>query len=153
MTDTASQVTSETTGTPPVTENADACTVYYDGACPLCQREISFYQGLDGADAIRWHDVSKVDTGTDALTQNQAMARFHVRRADGSLVSGARGFIEVMKTIPKLKTLATILSVPPLPWIAEGAYRLFLPLRPTLKKLIPAPTNTPRNDAELHDAS
>lgn len=104
------------------------------------------YQGLEGADAIRWHDVSDVETGADDLTIGDAMARFHVRRADGSLVSGARGFFEVMKTIPKLRWLGHALSVPPIPWIAEGAYRLFLPMRPLLKRIVPAPKVAPRND-------
>jgi predicted DCC family thiol-disulfide oxidoreductase YuxK len=132
----------------PESEKAKAaCTVYYDGACPLCQREIAMYQGMDGAEAIRWHDVSTNGTGAEDLATDDAMARFHVRRADGSLVSGARGFFEVMKTIPKLRWLGQVLSVPPIPWIAEGAYRLFLPLRPFLKRIIPAPKTRPRNDA------
>lgn len=128
-------------------QTPQACTVYYDGTCPLCQREIAMYQGLEGADAIRWHDVSAVGTGADDLAAGDAMARFHVRRPDGSLVSGARGFFEVMKTIPKLRWLGQALSVPPIPWIAEGAYRLFLPLRPLLKRIVPAPKINPRNDA------
>lgn len=133
-------------------KEAKQCTVYYDGACPLCQREISLYQSLQGSDAIRWHDVSTVGTGADDLATRDAMARFHVRRANGSLVSGARGFFEVMKTIPRLRWLGRALCVPPVPWIAEGAYRLFLPLRPLLKRIVPAPKVAPRNDASSDDA-
>ncbi len=127
-------------------QEGEACTVYFDGSCPLCQREINLYQGMDGAQAIRWHDVSAVDTGSDDLDQAQAMARFHVRRADGTLVSGARGFFEVMKTMPKLRWLGHALSVPPIPWIAEGAYRLFLPMRPILKRIVRPAKNKPRSD-------
>ncbi|MEQ8655990.1 MAG: DUF393 domain-containing protein [Hyphomicrobiales bacterium] len=133
-------------------QTPQACTVYYDGTCPLCQREVSLYQSLDSADAIRWHDLSSVGTGADDLSTDDAMARFHVRRPDGTLVSGARGFFEVMKTIPKLRWLGHALSVPPISWIAEGAYRLFLPLRPLLKRIVPAPKVKPRNDASGSDA-
>ena len=123
------------------------CTVFYDGSCPLCQREIAMYQGLDRDGSIRWHDVSQVGTGSADLTQEDAMARFHIRQADGTLISGARGFIAVMTTLPRLRWLGRLLSVPPIPWLAEGAYRLFLPLRPVLKKLVPPPKRAPRNDA------
>ena len=126
---------------------APACTVYFDGGCPLCQREIALYQRLDTQGAIRWHDVARSGTGAHDLDTGAALARFHVRRADGSLVSGARGFVEVMKTIPRLRWLGHALGTPPLPWLAEGAYRLFLPLRPLLRRLIPAPASPPRNDA------
>lgn len=127
-------------------KSATQCTVYYDGACPLCQREINLYQQLDEAGSIRWHDVSANETGSNDLTTSQAMARFHLRRPDGSLVSGARGFLEVMKTLPRLRWLGLALCVPPLPWIAEGAYRLFLPLRPHLKRFISPPRQAPRHD-------
>lgn len=104
------------------------------------------YQGMEGSEKIRWHDVSTSGTGSADLATEDAMARFHVRLPDGRLVSGARGFFEVMKTIPKLRWLGRALSVPPIPVLAEGAYRLFLPMRPFLKKIIPAPKNAPRND-------
>ncbi len=133
-------------------EEAARCTVYFDGACPLCQREIAMYQRLEGSDAIRWHDVSAVGTGADDLTTRDAMGRFHVRRADGSLVSGARGFFEVMKAIPRLHRLGHALCVPPVPWIAEGAYRMFLPMHPLLKRMTPAPKVAPRNDVSANDA-
>jgi predicted DCC family thiol-disulfide oxidoreductase YuxK len=143
--------TSSENGTIAADKATQACTVYYDGACPLCQREIALYQGMGGAEAIRWHDVSTLGTGAEDLATGDAMARFHVRRADGTLVSGARGFFEVMKTIPKLRWLGHVLSVPPIPWVAEGAYRLFLPLRPLLKRIVPAPKVRPRNDVSAND--
>jgi len=34
-------------------------TVFYDGACPLCRREIAFYQRLDRAQRLVWRDVAK----------------------------------------------------------------------------------------------
>ena len=37
-------------------------TVYFDGACPLCQREIAFYRRQRGSERITWHDISCMDT-------------------------------------------------------------------------------------------
>ena len=34
--------------------DARPLTVFYDGACPLCDREISFYKRRRGAEGVRW---------------------------------------------------------------------------------------------------
>lgn len=127
-------------------ETGPACTVYYDGSCPLCQREISFYQGQEGSDAVRWHDLTAASTGADDLSDTDAMKRFHMRRADGTLVSGAQAFAEVMQTMPRLRLLGKALGTPPIVWLAEGGYRLFLTIRPLISRLTPPPAQRPRHD-------
>ena len=69
-----------------------ATRVFFDGQCPLCLREIGFYQQQEGADHIDWVDVTKVDPDKLPydLTLVGALARFHVVTANGSLVSGGR---------------------------------------------------------------
>ena len=66
----------------------------YDGACPLCRREIALYRGLPASQPLAFVDVSntavELPPGTD---RTRLLARFHVLRADGSLADGARGFV------------------------------------------------------------
>ncbi|MEM1285363.1 MAG: DUF393 domain-containing protein [Pseudomonadota bacterium] len=124
-----------------------ACTVYYDGNCPLCQREIAFYQRRKGQDAVHWHDVSVSEMASSDLDRNDALKRFHIRRPDGSLVSGAQAFAELLKTLPSLRWLGHLLSIPPISWLAELGYRAFLPIRPLLHRFIGQSATRPRNDA------
>lgn len=100
----------------------------------MCRREIGFYRASRGAERIDWVDVSASDETEVApgLCRRDAMARFHVRSADGRMVSGARAFIVLWRALPAFRPVGLILSVPPLPWISERAYRLFLWLRPRL---------------------
>ena len=105
--------------------------VYYDGGCPVCAREIAFYKVRPGTNGFVWVDVNAsnpADLGSD-LTRERALARMHVRRPDGQLLSGAAAFAEMWRAMPGLKWLGRLLAFPPLGAMAELAYRGFLKAR------------------------
>jgi predicted DCC family thiol-disulfide oxidoreductase YuxK len=110
---------------------ADRPTVYYDGGCPICSREVEFYQGRDGSGSFAWVDVARADEAAlgPGLSRNEALARMHVRRADGRLVSGAAAFAEIWRGMPCLRWLGQLLAIPPFGVLAEIAYQLFLRAR------------------------
>ena len=73
---------------------SNAETVYFDGQCPLCTREIQFYRRQRGAENVNWVDVAKVgklDLPV-GLTQENALARFHIVNVKGQLISGGEAF-------------------------------------------------------------
>jgi len=107
-------------------------TVYYDGGCPVCSREIDFYQRRPGGKALDWVDITKADEATlgPGLSRKSALARIHVRRADGKLVDGAAAFAEIWRGMPGLRWLGRLLAVPPFGALAERGYALFLRVRP-----------------------
>lgn len=110
--------------------------VYFDGSCPLCQREIALYRRLPQAATIDWVDVScGTDLGSD-LSCAVAMARFHVRDNHGRLFSGAAAFSQMWRQFPGWRWLGYVSAWPPMSWLFELAYRLFLPIRPTLQKWV-----------------
>jgi predicted DCC family thiol-disulfide oxidoreductase YuxK len=110
-----------------------ALTVYFDGSCPLCRREIALYQRLPSRQAVAWVDVSQpVDCG-DGLSCATAMRRFHVRDEQDRLLSGAAAFSRLWRCYAGWRVLGWVTSVPPMSWLAELAYRLFLPVRPRVQ--------------------
>jgi hypothetical protein len=55
-------------------------TVYFDGSCPLCQAEISYYCRQGHAGAFCFVDVSEPGAVIPAgVTRQLAMKRFHIR--------------------------------------------------------------------------
>jgi predicted DCC family thiol-disulfide oxidoreductase YuxK len=108
--------------------------VFYDGACPLCQKEISVYQKADRHRAIDWCDVSDPANVELPLSRQTLLARFHVQRADGQLISGAMGFVEVWRQLPNWKWLTRLTRIPGVPTILEWGYRGFLRIRPLIQK-------------------
>ncbi len=111
-------------------------TVYFDGSCPLCTAEIGHYASCEGGDRLGFVDVSAdgAKLGSD-LSSNEAMRRFHVRLPDGTLVSGARAFVEVWDSLPGWQWAARLAKFPGLILVLEGTYRVFLTIRPAIAKL------------------
>ena len=108
-------------------EKPPALTIYYDGSCPLCQREIAFYRRNPASHALAWVDVSQPAVLGAGLDCAQAMARFHVRTADGQLFDGAAAFSQLWRRLPGWRLLGWVLAMPPISWLGEGLYRIFCP--------------------------
>ena len=110
-------------------------TVLYDGACPLCRREIGVYRGLQSSAPVCFADVSDaaqpLPPGT---TREQLLARFHVRDTDGRLLSGAQAFLALWAALPGWRWLARVGRLPGAAWAMERVYRLFLRVRPALQR-------------------
>ena len=109
-------------------------TVYFDGSCPLCRREIGMYRHLSATRPIDWLDVSQPAQLGEGLNCQRAMARFHVRDAHGQLYSGGAAFAQLWLRLPGWRWLGLVGSRPPLSWLLEMAYRGFLPVRPMLQR-------------------
>ncbi|MGJ3230960.1 MAG: thiol-disulfide oxidoreductase DCC family protein [Oceanicaulis sp.] len=107
--------------------------MYFDGGCPLCRAEIGLYR-RQGAEA-EFVDISKGEGAPPEVGCDTALKRFHVRRADGRLLSGAAAFAELWKATPGWRWLGRIGGLPPFVWIGEGLYRLFLLVRPAIQNL------------------
>jgi predicted DCC family thiol-disulfide oxidoreductase YuxK len=119
-------------------------SVYYDGCCPLCRAEIDHYRRCEGADRLLFVDVGRGAPASalgEGLDREAALRRFHVRDADGRLVSGAAAFARLWRALPHWRWLGRlldlrVLGMRPLLPVAEAAYRLSLPLRPKLARLM-----------------
>ena len=111
-------------------------TVYYDGGCPICAREIGMYRSCRGADRIAWVDADAVsgDTVAPGLSRHDALGRFHVIDRSGRAFSGGAAFSALWRSLPAFSMLGRILSCWPFSIMLEGIYRLFLLLRPRLKR-------------------
>jgi predicted DCC family thiol-disulfide oxidoreductase YuxK len=111
-------------------------TVYFDGGCPVCSREIDLYRTQPGASAIGWIDVTAcpaAELGV-GLTRDSALARLHVRTADGELASGALAFATLWKNIPRTALLGRLASRQPMLAILEAGYRVLLVVRRAWRK-------------------
>jgi predicted DCC family thiol-disulfide oxidoreductase YuxK len=109
-------------------------TVWFDGACPLCQREIALMRRLDRAGRIAFVDVTTPDT-VCPIDRSTLLARFHASE-DGRLLSGAAAFAAMWRAIPVLRPLGLAARSPTVLHLLERLYTVFLRLRPRLQRLL-----------------
>ena len=130
---TATQATSHSprTATAPIDRQAAGWpaipTVFYDGACPLCRREIAHYRRLRVADRLAWVDISNDQATLDAhgLSRQAAMERLHVRDAAGNWQTGAWAFAELWAHLPRYRLLSGLLRRTGALPLLDRAYTLF----------------------------
>lgn len=115
-----------------------ALTVLYDGACPLCRREIAVYRDLEPlqpSSPVCFADISNTAVPLPAGTsRGQLLARFHVQGTDGQLLSGAQAFLALWAVLPGWRWLALAGRLPGTAWVMEQMYCLFLRWRPMLQR-------------------
>jgi predicted DCC family thiol-disulfide oxidoreductase YuxK len=116
-------------------KNADETKVFFDGACPLCSREIKFYKGKAKGANVSWVDISLIDPGdvVPGLTKEDALKRFHLLDSKGVLLSGAKAFAALWLVLPSFKWLGLVAQQQPFTFILEVFYRTFLLMRPHLQ--------------------
>jgi len=107
-------------------------TVWYDGACPLCIREIALMRKLDRREAIRFIDIARPDV-TCPLDRQLMLDRFHAKE-DGRLLSGAAAFAAMWRAIPLLRPLGLLARFPGVLAVLEALYQQFLRVRPHIQK-------------------
>ena len=120
---------------------APPITVLYDGACPLCRREIGVYRALQPITPVCFADISDAAQPLPRLlplppgtTRQQLMARFHVLDADGQLLGGAQAFLALWAALPGWCWLARAGRLPGAAWAMERAYLFFLRWPPSLQR-------------------
>lgn len=100
--------------------------VFYDGACPLCMREIRMLQGRDQRQRIRFVDIAAngFDAASVGLTWETLMDRIHGRLPDGTMVEG----VEVFRRLYAAVGFAPLVALTRLPGVKQllnVAYRAF----------------------------
>lgn len=114
--------------------NPAQITVWHDGTCPLCQREIALMRRLDRRGVITFIDAADPDQAAACpLDPAKMLERFHAEEG-GRLYSGAAAFAAMWRAIPWLRPLGLAARNPVILGLLERLYVRFLRLRPRLQR-------------------
>jgi len=109
-------------------------TVWFDGGCPLCTREIALFRRLDRGAFIHFEDISQSDS-VCPIDRAQMLARFHAQEKGKPIVSGGAAFAAMWRAIPVLRPVGELARIPVLLWMLEQLYCGFLKVRPLLQRM------------------
>ena len=118
-------------------------TIFFDGGCPLCKREVDFLQSKNQKGALRFIDINTSDFSSDlkyGITYKQAMDRIHAMKSDGSVIKDIKVFQEAYSLIG-LGWIYAPTKLPILDKFIEfiyglwAKYRLKITFRPSIEKL------------------
>jgi predicted DCC family thiol-disulfide oxidoreductase YuxK len=116
-----------------MTISSPTLTVWFDGSCPLCTREISLMRRLDKRHAIAFVDVTS-PTSVCPLNPVDLLARFHAEE-NGTLLSGAAAFAAMWRAVPLLRPLGVAARNAKVLAGLERLYVVFLRHRPRLQRV------------------
>ena len=123
--------------------NTAKLTIFFDGGCPLCKREVDFLQSRNQKGYLSFIDINTSDFYLDlryGITYKQAMERIHALKSDGSVIKDIKVFQEAYTLIG----LGWIYAPTKLPIVDKfiefiygiwAKYRLKLTFRPSIEKL------------------
>jgi predicted DCC family thiol-disulfide oxidoreductase YuxK len=111
--------------------------VFFDGACPLCSREIDHYRRQDHQGRLLPIDISApgFDPHSYGISLEAFMAELHAIDQSGTVYRGVAAFRAIWQAFPEktaYRVLARLVGLPLVEPLAGRAYRLFARLRPHL---------------------
>ena len=113
-------------------------TVFYDGSCILCSREIDLYRRKNHEGRLEFVDISApgFDPAAYGKTREEFMDQLHVRDAEGRFFVGVDAFPAIWRALPDAayRLLADVATFPGVHLAATLGYLVFSRLRPYLPK-------------------
>ena len=102
-------------------------TVYYDGKCGLCAKEIEHYRKIAPDGIFIWQDLTQSATELNALgvSLSDGLKLLHARDEDGGLHVGVDAFLLIWKQLARWRLLGLFVALPLIRQIADIVYRLF----------------------------
>merc|ERR1711973_18637 len=111
------------------TSSVPKISVFYDGKCGLCDKEISHYKKIAPSEIFNWQDITECDKQLRerGVSLAEGLKLLHSVDREGQLHVGVDSFILIWKQLNYLPwgAMASLVSFYPVRKIADAAYRLF----------------------------
>jgi len=106
-------------------------TVYYDGKCSLCSREIAHYRRIAPEGVVNWADITEdaAEFMAKGYSLSDGLKLLHATDKQGKMHIGVDAFLLIWKRLPYWKWLGAVVSLPPIRAVANWLYKRFASYR------------------------
>jgi predicted DCC family thiol-disulfide oxidoreductase YuxK len=117
-------------------EETPVGSIYYDGLCLLCSREIEHYRKQKGSDRFQFIDITSpgFDAGLYGLDPFKVHRVMHVRDTSGNLKTGVEAFRAIWKELPRYQFLYRLTDNKIAGALMQIGYSGFAQIRPYLPR-------------------
>ncbi len=116
-------------------------TIYYDGLCHLCSREIEHYRQrmnrIPHPETVSFVDITLPDFNPvqEGIDPEMVHRTMHVKE-NNQIITGVDAFLTIWRYIPGYRWLYHIVRLPILYTLSKMSYALFARIRPLLPKKV-----------------
>jgi predicted DCC family thiol-disulfide oxidoreductase YuxK len=107
-------------------------TVFYDGACGVCSREIGYYRTI-ADQRVKFVNIAAADfsAGDYGKSPEEFQKKLHARDADGNFYTGVEAFRRLWEALPSpfYPLLSTVVGLPGVHLAACTGYAVFARFR------------------------
>ncbi|GGB39347.1 thiol-disulfide oxidoreductase [Roseibium aquae] len=102
-------------------------TVFYDGKCGLCTREIEFFKRRTPRHSVLFRDIARDPAALEGrnITQAEALMLMHVEDNTGRIHLGVEAFVLLWSQYRGWSLLAKFVSLPVIAPVSRRLYRYF----------------------------
>jgi len=107
--------------------NPSMISVFFDGKCNLCSKEINYYRRIAPKNTFNWVDITKTPGELDKfeIKLSDGLRLMHGADSKGNIFPGVDAFIIMWKQIKYWKFLGLFVSLPIIKQIANLLYQYF----------------------------
>jgi len=114
-------------------------TVFYDGSCQVCSKEMFVYQGMEHGGRLEFADISDPSFNPEVFGISLAdfMSLMHAIDRSGTVYRGIDAFLAIWQAFPGspwCRFLVVLIDFPLVRPLARLSYRIFARLRKYLPK-------------------
>lgn len=102
-------------------------TVFYDGKCGLCSREINHYKKIAPQGIFNWQDVTQTThrLNQSGIKLSDALKNLHCETADKKIYIGVDAFIVIWQQLKGWVYLSQLVSLPFIYQLVKIGYKIF----------------------------